>query len=82
MKTLLNALAILLLGWIGYVIYCSFAGTGIWTLLVRLWASDVTGRYSPAAVFATGVLMALVPLALVGWLVWRLFLARDRKAAA
>ncbi len=76
-RILLNALSIIGIAWIGYVVYGSFTSTGIWRVVEHATTSD-TGRTSPAGTFAICALAGVVPLIALGWVVWRLFL-RDRE---
>jgi hypothetical protein len=74
-RLLLNVSAILGIGWIAFVIYGSFTGSGIWKVVKNLLMSD-SGRYSPAGTFALSALLRLLPLAGLAYGVWWIFLRR------
>ena len=71
-RLLINALSIIGLGWIGYIIYGSIVDRGVWRWVLRATSSDYS--YSPAGTFAICMLMGIIPLILLGWGIWRLFL--------
>ena len=78
LRALINVASILLLAWLAYVIYGSIAGVGIWRVLVDLFKSDATGRYSPAGVFSAAALIGASGIGVLTWAFWWAFL-RERK---
>ncbi len=81
LRALINISSILVIGWIGYVIYGSFANAGIWRVLVDLFKSDATGRYSPAGVFSAAALIGIGAIGVLAWAVWRVFLRKESPTA-
>lgn len=65
MRILMNTASVVLLAWIGYVIYGSFTNTGIWRTVDNV-------LDDPAGSFAACLLIGAIPLAGVSWLIWRL----------
>ena len=66
----LNVLAILLLGWLAYVVLASLTDSGVWAAVAEMLASP-DGQYSRFGVFALSFVIGLAPLlgvsAAVGW---------------
>jgi hypothetical protein len=71
-RALINALSFVMLCWIGLVIYQSIAGGRIWDAV-----DGVLER--PAGTFSVLAFAGMLPLAGIGWVIWRLFL-RGRPA--
>ncbi len=71
-RGLINLIALLMLVWIGYVVYASITDTGLWKYIADLITTDATGRYSPMGAFAICLLAGILPLMgclfLVVWL--------------
>lgn len=60
-RTLFNVIGLIMIGWIGYVIYGSITYTGIWKTVVELLVSETTGKYYPAGAFALSALIGVLP---------------------
>ena len=76
---IVNLASVILLTWIGVVIYESIVGTGIWHRVDAFLSGDYSAP-SPAAVFSICLLAGMAPISAAGWLAWRLF-ARGRRDA-
>jgi hypothetical protein len=70
-RVLCKLIALLMLVWIGYVVYCAITDTGIWKHVVDLIVTDSTGLYSPMGAFAISLLVGLLPLgAILFFIIW------------
>lgn len=78
---LLNAYAVLILGWLGYALYLLFTDSGL-ARVFRHWLMSPSGRYSGVGVFALSLMTGLAPLTLLTWLIWRVFLQRRPPGGA
>ena len=71
-RILINLAAVVVVAWIGFVVYESVQSQGLWREIAGL-LSDNAGA-SPAAVFSACVMLGVTPIGALAWVVWRLFL--------
>jgi hypothetical protein len=76
-RALSKLIAFIMLGWIGYVIYCTFAETGIWRYVVQLDIKVETFMsadpgYTPMLDFCISLIVGLLPLLVILLFILRL----------
>ena len=70
-RALINLVALLMLLWIGYVVYSSISDTGLWKYVADLITSDTTGMYSPVGAFSICLIVGILPLTgIVFLIIW------------